>query len=200
MPVPLIVVTAVLMLIVCLLQIRLHLILVYDGEIRVRFRYAFVTIRMKLRGAGKAKKVSVETKKEEKKISVRQMLRLFDRFSRYIRDATRATIKRLRIDRLRIRLIICEEDAASTAIAFGAACAGIYGGVAAIGNLVPIRERDITIRPLYNGEKSEAAFECSLSMRLGGMLAVGLTQAAVFLRDIIRQNLSHRAVKDGAVK
>lgn len=200
MPVPLIVAGAVLVLVACLLQIRLHFIIVYDGEIRVRFRYAFVTVRMKLRGEGKAKKVTVETKKEEKRVSIREALRLFDRFSRYIQDAARATFKRLRIDRLRIRLIICEEDAASTAILFGAACAGIYGGVAAIGCVVPIREKEIAIRPLYNGEESEAAFECSLSMRLGGMLTVGLTQAAAFLRDIIRQNLSHRAVKDGAAK
>ncbi len=192
MPVPLIVVAAVLLVLTALGLLRVRLTARYDGELHLAVGYAFLTIR--LGGPPRREKPAKKKKEpeEKKKPDIRQFLKLFRQFAGSLKRAAAAFLRRLRIDRLAVDLSVCGGDAADTAILYGEACAAVYGSLGVIASLIPVRRHDIAVRPLFAGGDSRIEAECILSIRLGALLWAALSQSVLFLVTFLRGAMAAR--------
>jgi hypothetical protein len=128
------------------------------------------------------------------------IIKTFERYSDLLKNTGASVQKRLRIDRLYIKLIIKEEDPAKTAILYGEACAVVYTAAAFLGSVIGVKRHEIIIKPLFDSGSSQAAIECEVSMHLGSAIAVGILQSAALIKTIVKENMSKKPAKDGAVK
>jgi hypothetical protein len=201
-----IIVLAVLVFLFLLTLFRLKFELVFDGTARFKIRYLFITVRMNKQKTGKAKKEKKQPKKPQKpekekpKPDIAKIIGMIRRYSEVFKDAGSSLRRRLRIDRLTVKLIIGEEDAAKTAIFYGQACAVIYPAVAGLCGLVKVKEHDVNIAPDFNGGQSEASVGCVISMRVLSLIAGGASDIIKLIRITVRENRSINKSKDGAVK
>jgi hypothetical protein len=170
-----------------------------DEEFQFKIKYLFFSLRMNGQKPGKAKKVS-EKPAKEKKTDIAKLLKMLGRYSDVLKGAAFSTLKCMRIDRLFIKLIMNEEDAAKTAILYGEACAVIYPAVSFLGSKIGVKKYEIILRPLFNGGSAEAECKCIISMRLGSIFAVGIKQAVAFIIVTVKQNNQNKLAKDGAAK
>jgi hypothetical protein len=173
-----------------------------DEEFQFQIRYLFITLRMNGQKTGKPKKAKKVSEKPEKskKMDIAKLLKMLSRYSELLKNAASSTLKHMRIDRLFIKLIINEEDAAKTAILYGEACAVIYPAVSFLGGSIGVKKYEIILKPLFNGGNALAECACVISMRLGSILAVGIKQAVAFIIITVKHNNSNKLAKDGAAK
>jgi hypothetical protein len=188
---------AIIAFIVILMFFRVKLFVSFDGEFSYKFKYLFFTLRMKEREAGKAKKVP---EKEPEEIDFLGLLGTLKKYSELLKNTAESALGRMRIDRLYIKLIIKQEDTAKTAILYGEACAVVYPAASFLGNKIGVKSYEIDIKPLFGEGEAAAEFEGIVSMRLGGILIVGISQSAAFIKSILKENRSKKTAKDGAVK
>lgn len=199
MPVPLIVGAAVVLVLAALFSLRLRFTARYDGELHMALRYAFFTLRLGKK-PGKPEPKPEKPAEKRKKPEIRRFLHLFRQFSGSVKNAAGAFLRRLRIDSLMVDMDVCGRDAADTAITFGEACAAVYGGLGVLSSCVPVRRHTISIRPLYTGQESRVSAECTLSIRLGALLGVAVTQSAVFLAAFLRGVMAERKASSQKAK
>lgn len=194
----------VLLLLAALLLCRIHAAVTYDGGFHVQFRFLFITIRMKSAAEGKAKREPKEKEAEKpgKKTDVSLFLRHFSELLEWVQKAAGSALRRIRIDRLKIRLIIWEEDAAKTAIRFGEACAAVYTAVGFLSGVVKVRKHEIAIQPDYTDPAAACVeFSCSASVRAASALAFLVVQAVSLFMTLFRMNyFKKQPAKDGALK
>jgi hypothetical protein len=196
-----IITAAVVAVILCLMFFRVKLLVGYEGDFEFAVKYLFFTVRINKRKEGKAKK---EPKKPKQKPDIIGLIKSIDRYRAILMNLAHSAKKRMRIDRLYIKLIIKEEDPSKTAILYGEACAVVYTATAYLCGSFNVKSHDIIVRPVFNEGSPEAAFECVLSMMLGNIIIVTVSQSSAFINAIIKANKSNKPAikpaKDGAVK
>jgi len=184
---PLIITASIFLLLFCLTLFRVKLFVTYDCGFIFKLKYIFFSFRIKSSEEGKTKK-----HKAEKKVNVvndiRSFIKNFNKFFEVSKQTIDGLLKRLRIDRLKIKLIICEEDAAKTAIRYGEACIVIYTAVAFISSKVDLKKHEIEIKPLFFEGSSEVFFDCLVSIRLGSLMWVALRQTAILIYTLVKIN------------
>ncbi len=139
----------------------------------------------------KPKKKQKAAPKEKPKPDVKALLSLARELLPVGLEAMEGFRRRLRIDRLSLRLIWGEEDPADAAIHYGYA----WGAVEALlsfleANFVLVR-REVALDLDYQRDKPEVAFALGLSLTLGQILAVSLP-AAVRALKILHHNRRNR--------
>ena len=183
----LIITASIFLLLFCLTLFRVKLFVTYDCGFIFKLKYIFFSFRIKSSEEGKTKK-----HKAEKKVNVvndiRSFIKNFNKFFEVSKQTIDGLLKRLRIDRLKIKLIICEEDAAKTAIRYGEACIVIYTAVAFISSKVDLKKHEIEIKPLFFEGSSEVFFDCLVSIRLGSLMWVALRQTAILIYTLVKIN------------
>jgi hypothetical protein len=192
---------AIIAFIVILMLFRVRLFFSFYGEFGFKFKYLFFTLRIKEREAGKAKKAP-EKKEEEQpqKADIIGLLKTLKRYSALLKSTADSALKRMRIDRLYIKLIIKEDNAAKTAILYGEACAVVYPVVSFLGNAIGVKQYEIDIKPVFGEGVAAAEFECVISMRVGSILVVAVSQIATFISTVFKENRLKKSAKDGGVK
>ncbi|MCL2747793.1 MAG: hypothetical protein FWE59_03960 [Oscillospiraceae bacterium] len=124
----------------------------------------------------KEKKGIPEAKKKKSRITPGVVLRLIPEVFRVMARF----IQRFEIERLYCHVVIATEDAAKTAVLYGAAHAGLAA-------LTPLtnraRKSDVTVAMDYSLPKPVIYLSTALSIRVGTILAMGLRLLWVFWRQ-----------------
>ena len=184
---PLIITASIFLLLFCLTLFRVKLFVTYDCGFIFKLKYIFFSFRIKSLEEGKTKKHKAE-KKGALVNDILSVIKNFNKFFEVSKQTFNKLVERLRVDRLKIKLIICEEDAAKTAIRYGEACIVIYTAVAFISSKVDLKKHEIEIKPLFFEGSSEVLFDCLVSIRLGSLMWVALRQTAILIYTLVKIN------------
>ncbi|ADU27641.1 DUF2953 domain-containing protein [Ethanoligenens harbinense] len=184
---------------------RVRLLVSYDGAFRFDVRFWF--FRLRLPGQPGAKKVKPGKEKPAKdkaafKPDPSFFLEHFSELFDLAKKLVAATGRRLVVDRLYLDLRIHEDDAASTAIRYGQACALVYTATGFLGSALRVRRHDIRVAPLFEEGEASAAFSAALSIRVFSVLTLAVTQGAAVIRmmlSFLRSAKGTTMQKDGAV-
>lgn len=193
MPTSIIVIVSVVAAIAFLLIMRVKICVGYSGDFDFAIKYLFITFRIKKQEKGQAK----QEKKQPQKFTFEQLRNFLDIFERFRDDGQKALLKvkkKARIDIIKINLTIGGEDAARVAITYGEACAIILPAVSALELFVKIKKKQISINADFNGAVN-VDFDCRASMRLGSLLALGITNTVKILVSLIKNPIPAMPVK-----
>ena len=95
-------------------------------------------------------------------------------------SALGALIRGLRVDRLRLYAVIHSEDAAQTAIQYGAACAAVTGILPVLDSTLRIQKKDIQIDAGFQGQGS-LLLDLQITAAIGRLLAIGFVYVWKFI-------------------
>ena len=89
-------------------------------------------------------------------------------------------IRGLRVDLLRLYAVIHSEDAAQTAIQYGAACAAVTGILPVLDSTLRIQKKDIQIDAGFQGQGS-LLLDLQITAAIGRLLAIGFVYVWKFI-------------------
>lgn len=211
MPIPLIVLGAVLLLLAALLTLRVRLLLVLDEGVRLELRVLCLRLRLyprrkrikprhytpralARRQAKAQRKAAKKTKKQKKSVGGSHAVgpppkkRTLTENIRLIRALlavlTRHTQRRLRLHVARLHIRVATGDAAKTAIAYGAVSQSLAYLLSALDRVARVKavQPDVCVEADFLGERSKADVKLLLSLRVWGALATLLGVAISYLR------------------
>lgn len=93
-------------------------------------------------------------------------------------EPTRSMLRRVRITAVDVTVIAGGEDAAQTAILYGQLCGAIYGGAAALKNLMTVKVKNLTVG--YDFQKTEPEYNVFFKVKLRGFVAVAALARMIF--------------------
>ena len=199
MPIPVIILCAVLLLLVFLLTLRVRITVRVGERTRVELRVLFLRFRLypkrkKLKAYSqrklerirrrKAKKATKKALKKQKKKAKKKALAQSEdkkpktlrqkiRFARGLLAAIlRRTHKHLRLHAARLHVLVATGDAATTAVAYGAVSQSMSYLLALLDRITKLKaaEPDVLVAPDFTSEKSHVDIHLVLSMRVFGAL------------------------------
>ena len=202
MPIPLIVLCAVLLFVVFLLSLRVRLTVRAGDAVTLDLRILFLRIRLypkkkrikprdfsprrlkriQKKSAKKAEKKAKKLqkrKKEHRESEAAAKLRLRDKITlvRALCAAlTRRTHKHLRLHAARLHVRVATGDAATTAIAYGAVSQSIAYLLASLDQVTRLKavEPDVGVQADFLGERSSIEANVTFSIRVWGALATAV--------------------------
>ena len=118
----------------------------------------------------KEKKKEKEEKKPKKGASAGRVLEIV----RLASDALGRLRRKLTIDRLELSVVYGSEDAAGTAVAYGAASAVMGTIVPLIENSFKLKKRDFSLTPVFDRKTLEILLRAQISAALGSLVWIGL--------------------------
>ncbi len=102
-----------------------------------------------------------------------------------ILKASGKLLKRMVIKQLSVNIVVGDEDAATTAIEYGAVCAVVYPIVSMVESGLTVKERKINIITDFDAKTSSGELYVDMHIRVLQVIAV----AAGFLKQLIKFNL-----------
>ncbi len=166
----------------CFLPLRVQITLEEQGEIV--FRFWFFRYRIILYGKEKKQKRKRKMRKasgrKKKKSTDDQKNNFFHKTIQekgalngtvWLLDILKKTIKRVielirkgTIERFSLRVLIAGDDAAETAMTYGAVSSVVYPFVGVLNAMIPIEKQEVRVLAVYENQPSE--FACSILLRL----------------------------------
>lgn len=142
----------------------------------------------KKRDAAKAKAEAKKQKKAEAKNkpkkSMSEILDTVTMIRGIAAEVIRRFFKHLRIDVARVKIKVATGDAATTAVAYGAACTALnilLPVLSEVKNFSLPREKDFSVEPDFLGETPELDVKLSFSLRVWHVFSVGFGALKKFL-------------------
>ena len=181
---PFLIVGGIVLLLALLLLARVRLQITWNERFQFKIKYLFFVYRMKEKKKGKAKTKEKQPGNRGVSGFVKNFKTVFD----MLEPAFKALSRRARVDRLSLELVICEEDAARTALEYGEACAVIFPAEALLENFLPVRRKEIRITPVFGGTQSGVSFFFVLSVSLFAAVAAASSAALTMVRKKARKS------------
>jgi hypothetical protein len=194
---PYLIILSVLVLIVFLLFVKVKIIVSYDEDFSYKLKYFLVTYKFKNKEKGKNKK---EKHKGENKDKIKLFLNNFENIIELAKKLLKDISHNACIELININLIICEENAADTAILFGVANSIIYPVVSLLSNFIKIKKKQIQIKPIFHDSLSDVNFKCIVSIRLGSIIWIAIKRTLGFIISIIKDKQTKNKFEGSAVK
>jgi hypothetical protein len=135
-----------------------------------------------------AKKQKKEAAKGKPKKSMSEILDSVSMIRGIAAEVIRRFFKHLRIDVARVKIKVATGDAATTAVAYGAACTALnilLPVLSEVKNFSLPREKDFSVEPDFLGETPELDVKLSFSLRVWHVFSVAL--------GALKKFLSHKA-------
>ena len=159
----------------------LFLLLLIPAKVSIKFAlYKEYDIKVSILGFNLPFKQEKEEKRKKKK-SVKQLLKgrslsrllnfAFDVLKQIVKKA-KFIIKHSKVERFDLDITVASDDAASTAIEYGAVCAVVYPLISLLLNYNNALKENINIVCDYNSDKPQLEFYGVVSVRLIYLLAV----------------------------
>lgn len=205
MPIPLIVVCAVLLFFALLCLLRIRVTVTLDSEVRVTARILCFKFRLfprkkkinyKKYSPKKAAKIAAKKAKKKAKQKARhtptdespKKKKTLSEKIRLVRALCaalfRRTRKHLRLHAARLHINVATGDAARTAVLYGVVCQSLAYLLALLDRITRLKatEPDVAVNADYLSEKSSADVKVILSLRVGGAILILLSVALAFIR------------------
>lgn len=157
----LIIILIILAVLFSLLLFPLKIIADLTDTSAITLKYLFFTIPLKTnKGKGKKKK---ENKKKEEKAEDKESIKFKEilEYGEIIKDALKKlseVLKHLKSDIIKIDIKVSGEDAAKTAIYYGAVCSAVYPAVSFIQTKIEVKKTEINISPDFDSTKTKGSF------------------------------------------
>ncbi len=130
-------------------------------------------------------KAATETKKQEKK-SFSDVRGLVDLIRKLVFTVFSRFFRYLRVDVAKLNIVVATEDAAKTAVLFGAVTAAVSNLCELLENTIHFaagKNSEISVRADFLRERTEAEIHISLRMRAWHFLAIAFGAAITFLKE-----------------
>lgn len=122
---------------------------------------------------------------EKKRPTRQQLLYALDTLPPILGRALRRTGRRIRVEPLKLHLLLAGPDPADTALLYGRLEAALAAGLPVLHRLVRIREQDIRLFLDFQEEHMDCIADVGVSLRVGDALAVVLCAALSLLKWLI---------------
>ena len=146
-------------------------------RIRAKARKKAQKKREAAKAKAEAKKQKKQAAKEKPKKSMSEILDTVSMVRGIAAEVIRRFFKHLRIDVARVKIKVATGDAATTAVAYGAACTALnilLPVLAEVKNFSLPREKDFSVEPDFLGETPELDVKLSFSLRVWHVFSVAL--------------------------
>lgn len=122
---------------------------------------------------------------EKKRPTRQQLLYALDTLPPILGRALKRTGRRVRVEPLKLHLLVAGPDPADTALLYGRLEAALAAGLPVLHRLVRIREQDIRLFLDFQEERMDCIADVGVSLRVGDALAVVLCAALSLLKWLI---------------
>lgn len=178
--------------------IRVHIELVYSDKgpratLRILFFHTVLPPEKPKKSAAKPE-VSREKPADEKRGGELPPLWELLKFAKRILGKALA---KLQIDLLYADVKIASADPFQTALLFGGAGAGAGAILAVLENTVHVKKKKIVVNADFSSATATIYLECKLSLRIGQIVAIGLSAAYNFLK-LQKLNGKHEQMENAA--
>ena len=150
-------------------------VLIADGGVTAYVKYG--PFRFRIMPSKQGKKKKEKKKKEEPEESKPKKGASAGRVLEIVRlasDALGRLRRKLTIDDLELAVVYGSDDAAGTAVAYGAASAVAGTLLPLIENSFRLKKRDISLTPVFDRKTLEVSLRAEISAALGSLLWIGL--------------------------
>ena len=174
--IPLIIISAVILLIALLLFLPISLDIMYTDDFFMTVRFAGIRI-FKIEPGKDIKKPKSDAEGEITAFVKALILRIKNQ------------LRHIRITRLCLGIKVAADDAALTAIYYGAVCSAVYPILSLLDSLSNIALKQIDIRADFESTKPDFAFSARVKLRLFFLLAAALAALSEFNKFKTRNEL-----------
>lgn len=122
---------------------------------------------------------------EKKRPTRQQLLYTLDTLPPILGRALKRTGRRVRVEPLKLHLLVAGPDPADTALLYGRLEAALAAGLPVLHRLVRIREQDIRLFLDFQEERMDCIADVGVSLRVGDALAVVLCAALSLIKWLI---------------
>lgn len=198
----LIIISAVILLILLLLFLPLSLDIKYSDGFFLTVRLAGIGIYKLEPGKDiKEHKKDEESDKKAEKQTDNAFKKLKDKkgfkaavceiadFSKALLLKIKKQLRHIKINKLCIGIRIAAEDAALTAVYYGAVCSAVYPVLSLLDTLSSVKMKQIDIRADFTSSKPEFAFSATVKLQLFFLLAVAFAALSEFNKFKTRNEL-----------
>ncbi len=211
----LIVVLAIALFLILLLSVNIRIRLLYSGELVGVLRVLFFKFRLfpekapkksltvkqlrrlekkeekkKQKKAAKKKKKGNSTteknvKKEKKKRTFSDIRELISEISEIALHFVKRFFPKLHVDIHKLNLTVATNDAAKTALTYGAVCQSVSYLIALLeeNSKLKIKPRAIDVNTDYTKEKFDADIDIELYLRLGNIISLGFSTLTKYIKQ-----------------
>ncbi|MBQ8341524.1 MAG: DUF2953 domain-containing protein [Clostridia bacterium] len=212
MPIPLIVLGAVILLVILLCLLRIRVILTLDSEVKavarvLCFRFSLYPRRKKIKwkqySRKKAEKIARKQAKQEAKRAKKAKSHRKDGAPTEHNENQKATLpeklrmvralcaalfrkthKHLRLHTARLHISVATGDAAKTAVLYGVVCQTLAYLLAMLDRITRLKaaEPDVAVTADFLGERSSADVRLVFSLRIGGAILILFSVILAYLK------------------
>lgn len=111
------------------------------------------------------------------------------RFANDVLSHIKSLLRNIRIKRVCLDITVAAEDAALTAIEYGAVCAAVYPVTAALSICAKIGLRQINVRSDFEGKQPDFWFEATVSMNIFNLLIAAVKTYSEYKKFTVRNEL-----------
>ncbi len=171
MPIILIIV-GILLLVYLLLLCPLVITADLSGEPELFLKFLFLKFRVYPMKKKEKKKKEQDAKPKDKKKSKTKphgISYYIDKYGELIKSLLNSAgklLKHIRLSRLDVSITVAHEDAANTAVEYGAACAVVYPIVSILESNVEVKESSISIKPDFDAKTSSGTLYADIRIRV----------------------------------
>lgn len=189
-----IIISVLLFLLFLILILPVMLDLSFDGELRLAVKYAGITVfntqkqkkpkkhREKQQkedsGNTKSKKKDSFLKKKYKELGLSGAAKYFSEIIKLLFDSVGKLLKKLKFDRFYLELDVASDNAADTAVEYGAVCSAVYPVAALLESTLNFDFKYIAVRADFEHTSSELKISFRVTTRV--IYAVIIAAAAFF--------------------
>ncbi len=144
-----------------------------------------------------AKKQKKEAAKKKPKKSMREILDIISMVRSIAAEVIRRFFKHLRIDVARVRVKVATGDAATTAVAYGAACTALnilLPVLCEVKNFSMPHEKDFSVEADFLGDTPTLDVKISFSLRVWHLFSVAFGALGKFLKHLMKKSPNQNQV------
>ena len=160
------------------------------------FSYKYPSSAKPKQKAEKSEEKSEPLKRMIKKQGILQTLQTVAEIGKIFAKQLKELLQRSVIKKFNLKIKICGEDPATTAIEYGAVCSLVYPLVGFMSAAVDFEKENVGIECDFNGDESTVDFEAVLKTKLIFVLIFAVS----FLVKYISENKNILSIKEGANK
>lgn len=182
-----------LLLIVLILQIPVRVRFTYDqGDLTLRLRFGLVKMQLfpppekpekrEEKNPEEPKKKKEKPKKPRAKLSREQIFYALEKLPPILGRALKRTGRSIRIEPLKVWLLVAGNDPADTAVLYGRLEAALAAGLPALRNVIKIRDEDVRLYLDFTEQQMDCIADVGIALRPWSLATTGVRALASFIK------------------
>ncbi len=192
-----------------LLVMPLSVSATYENSAVVYIKYLFIKIRVYPKKEKKNKKEEAKAKESQKEISPPEKKQKLSDTIGQVKDlistaakSLKKLLKHIEIKRLNLNIQVGAQDAARTAIEYGAVSAVLYPLCNLLFCCFKVNEKKfhVDLKASFDLEKTHFSFDTEIGARLIFLIAIAIYAVCKYILTLLGNNKKEQLIKGGAAK